>query len=521
MAATETCLQRVAAALMVGICLTYVLVIGVRLADTSLIVGTPEAVDYGEPIVYAQAARLAQGEALYQPLDRQPYTVTAYTPVYYLLAGILQAGFGPGFLAGRLLSLVAAAMASVLLASLVTRCTASRPAGVLVAIPFLALGFAGPIPWFAVYRVDVLGLAVSLAAVRALGDGSSRRAIVLAGLLAAAAVLTKQSFVAASLAGFVWLWTIKQSHAVLFAIVTGLGVVLPCLVLELTTHAFLANTLAGNVNPFNAEVFEYLSPVFSASLAPEIVCSVILVVVARPWDAPRTRLLLLYWIASAGQLVGLFKVGAYYNYWIEFAATSVALTSVAIWSGLRSSARSVSWLLSMGMCAGLIIQLVWVVPGVITEWSVATTLAAVRDPTRFQALVDRVRTAPGGVLADPLDVVVFAGRPVVLEPVIYSIFELDGRWNSEPLVRQICDGEISLLVLNMPIETASINILFGVPWWPTSVLDALRERMTLIGRLDGRFVYEPGTGSTPITTGPEVPSTTNVCGRYSTRNSNE
>src|SRR5262249_26226581 len=125
------------------------------------------------------------------------------------------------------------------------------------------------------------------------------------------------------------------------------------------------------------------------------------------------------------------------------------------------------------------------------EWSAANTLAAARDPSQFQPLVDRVRMTSGGVLADPLDIVVLAGRPVVLEPVIYSIFDLDGRWNADPLVRQICKGEISLLVLNMPIEKAAANIIFGIPWWPTPVLDALRERMTLTGQTDGRFVYEP------------------------------
>src|SRR3954467_13114807 len=65
-----------------------------------------EARDNAEAIVYGQAVRLLHGEPLYQPLTSPPYTVTAYMPLYYALAAALQAVFGPGFLAGRLLTLV-------------------------------------------------------------------------------------------------------------------------------------------------------------------------------------------------------------------------------------------------------------------------------------------------------------------------------------------------------------------------------------------------------------------------------
>src|SRR5437016_2524484 len=60
----------------------------------------PIALDYGEPIVYYDALRINHGQPLYQPLDAPPYTIAAYTPLYYLVAaeiGVLAGpGFGPG-----------------------------------------------------------------------------------------------------------------------------------------------------------------------------------------------------------------------------------------------------------------------------------------------------------------------------------------------------------------------------------------------------------------------------------------
>src|SRR5712691_8467617 len=62
---------------------------------------------YGESIIYDQAARLVRGEPLYQPLDQSPFTVAAYTPLYYaVVAGLRILGL-PGFSPGRVASCVA------------------------------------------------------------------------------------------------------------------------------------------------------------------------------------------------------------------------------------------------------------------------------------------------------------------------------------------------------------------------------------------------------------------------------
>ena len=57
--------------------------------------------------------------------------------------------------------------------------------------------------------------------------------------------------------------------------------------------------------------------------------------------------------------------------------------------------------------------------------------AGASDPA-FSGLVARVRAEPGFVLADPPDVVVLANRPVVFEPLIYSMLLEQGSWRPDP-----------------------------------------------------------------------------------------
>src|SRR5436309_1273277 len=40
-------------------------------------------VQFGEALIYAQSFRLLHHEPLYQPLDRAPFTIALYTPLYY------------------------------------------------------------------------------------------------------------------------------------------------------------------------------------------------------------------------------------------------------------------------------------------------------------------------------------------------------------------------------------------------------------------------------------------------------
>jgi hypothetical protein len=292
---------------------------------------------YGEAILYDHAGRVLRGEQLYQPLDRPPYTVAAYTPVYYWLAAGARSVLGPGFASGRILTFLAGLAVAWAIAFVVGRQTRDRWAGVFAALLFLALGlpwvdrpadplsegnlfrlaassFLGELipsfPDLAVYKEDLLGVALSLATIAVLISGTTPRRLVVAGLFAGLAFLTKQVFIAAGLAGAIWLWRRNAENAMVFA---GAGFILvfgTCLTLELTSRAFLANTVLANVNPMNPQVL-----IFNLALLARFQAGPFVLAVIFLFDRLRSReedgsdLLLYYWVSSLLPLVGFAKVG--------------------------------------------------------------------------------------------------------------------------------------------------------------------------------------------------------------------
>src|SRR6266496_952853 len=89
----------------VALIVSYLIVFGLSAAAR---LPLPVEFMYGESIVLDLTRRVAQGEPLYPPPDHLPLVVTAYAPLYYLVAGGLERLFGDGYAPGRVLSLASA-----------------------------------------------------------------------------------------------------------------------------------------------------------------------------------------------------------------------------------------------------------------------------------------------------------------------------------------------------------------------------------------------------------------------------
>jgi hypothetical protein len=436
-----------------------------NLGLAALLVGRPDETRYGEAILYDHAARLVRGEALYQRLDGPPYTVASYTPLYYGVAAGLQLMVGPGFLPGRLVSLGAGLAVAGMLGWLVWRRTRTAWPALTAASLFVALGVVGPVPWTAAYKEDLLGIALGIASALVLEGATRRRTIAAAAVLAAAAILTKQSFLGPAVAGTVWLLATRpRSAALLFAGVL-LGVILAAaLVLEVTSGAFVANTVGGNGHqPFDLLTFEHNLREFATYQGVPLL-------LALPWLVRvriRREFLALTWLAWLISMLPLGAVGADANYWIGFAAVTAVLASLTVWRGRTSWPASVGAAL-LG-CAALVSV------GSVGAWLLARPgylgIGQPLDAT-VRGLADRVARTQGTVLADPLDVLVLAGRPVLIEPILFSLMEQDGTWDSRALVARICNGDVRLLVLGYPLEEVQRR-------WPLSVAAALRQTFLL------------------------------------------
>jgi Dolichyl-phosphate-mannose-protein mannosyltransferase len=142
--------------------------------------------------------RLLAGQPLYAA-PTVDYVPDGYPPLYFATAAALASVSGLSYLPLRLVSLVSSLVCFTVLARLIQRETASAAAGIAAAGLLAATYFAAG-TWFDVARVDSLFLALSVAALHAARWMRSTRGAIAAGLLLAAAFLTKQTGLAEGVA---------------------------------------------------------------------------------------------------------------------------------------------------------------------------------------------------------------------------------------------------------------------------------------------------------------------------------
>jgi hypothetical protein len=215
------------------------------------------------------------------------------------------------------------------------------------------------------------------------------------------------------------------------------------------------------------------------------------------------RLLVLYWLATMLPLVGLAKAGSNHNHWTEFAASTAVLATLGLWHIFRAGGQLRARLIPPSFILPLLVlaaTLLAVVPllGGAGRLRPAWPQPDPGELEQTQALVERVRSERGAVLAAPLDLLALADRPILLEPYIFSILEREERWDAGPLVRRICAREVGLLVFEHPLKRGS-GRYHGYDFWPAPVVAALQDTMVLEREEAGYFLYVPrpiGTRST-------------------------
>jgi Dolichyl-phosphate-mannose-protein mannosyltransferase len=160
--------------------------------------GYPFTLELLESNSLVEVHRVLAGQPLYPPPSAS-YVPDGYPPLYFGVCAVMASFLGQSYLPLRLVSLVSSLACFAITARLVRRETGSRAAGAaaagLVAATYFACG-----TWFDVARVDSLFLALSVAGLYAARWMRRPRGAVMAGLLLAAAFLTKQTGLAEGVA---------------------------------------------------------------------------------------------------------------------------------------------------------------------------------------------------------------------------------------------------------------------------------------------------------------------------------
>ncbi len=151
----------------------------------------PFTLEWLEGNSLVEVHRILAGQPLY-PAPTVGYVPDGYPPLYFAVSALAARLFGVSYLPLRLVSLVSSLTCLALLARLVQRETGSIAAGIGAAGVFAATYFATG-TWLDVGRVDSLFLALSVGGLYAARWMRGMPGAIAAGVLLAAAALTKQT----------------------------------------------------------------------------------------------------------------------------------------------------------------------------------------------------------------------------------------------------------------------------------------------------------------------------------------
>jgi hypothetical protein len=415
---------------------------------------------HGEGLMLEFSRRLMAGEPIYKPLAEFPLGTCNYAPLPLVLARLTFPILGFGYAAGRVWVLVATLAIAVILFAWVRRAGGQIVPALVASLVWLGAPYV--YHWMPQFRVDLPGLAFSLAGVYVVWRSQSRYAVLGAALLFVLGLYCKQSFLAGPAAAILYLLVREPRRALLLAGAMLLLGGIPFLALNITTNgAFWDSLVSANVNPFKLDLlFSQVAEMIRIHWPLMLLTAAFLIPAARRRAAaadgavgrpPQANGLIVIYIGLALLTMGLAgKVGSWENYFLE------PLAALCLGAGLglarlmapagsptgRSlgpiSARELArWLAPLLVLAQVIIM--WHTPA-----RAARIMRA--DAAANEALGPVVAAAPGTVLSEDMGLLVQAGKPVVYYDFQFSQLALAGRWDQRWEVDNLRQGTFPLVI---------------------------------------------------------------------------
>lgn len=444
-----------------------------------------------ECVVAAQAMMLAHDGTLYYDLNHYPYTVSAYTPVFYLLqAGLHKLGL-PAYTAGRLISFLALGGIVVLSRRLVLLYTrdlyCAWTATLLVGSSALLLS------WGTVGQVDTLAAAWAIAAFYQYSRYAirSQKTLGWAAAFALLAFFTKQTMLACPAAIFILLWFQNRRTAIQFG--GGLGALVTVIALSInaaTGGRFLANTVFANLNPYS---FDKLLQHLKFAVLSSGPLLLVAALGARAALRGAGRALFVYLALALGVFILTApKIGSDLNYQMEFTILAIfcavlSLDALNFFNLSFSGSRTWITLLQLPLGIFLVVNYRITLQNAITRFS---------NEQLARSEIARLRPwlADGGSIlsADYNAMERLRGRMDV-EMLIYKLL-VDARLvNPEPVERDIAAARFSTILLLEDVNHRDAEANVEISTLPVAQIEAIRRRYALVDRIPvpGVYVYKP------------------------------
>jgi len=447
----------------------------------------PYPFDYGEGPLLEQGRLLAHGENIYRAhVDRYPFLIANYPPVFPLILAALCAVAGPSYSVARVVTTLAALACALFVAGIVRRVVGGRATlgPLLAAAMFLAFPYV--VFWSSLVRIDLVALAFSLGGIYVVARApAEKRTPLVAAALLALACLTRQShLLAGPLAAVAALFVARRRAAVelVGALVAILAVAVGSLMLA-TRGGFFFHVVSANVNAFSWGLLEYFWKNFLTVGAPcfAIVAAYLVVGRKAEWTSGRV-LVVAYLVGALVSALTIGKVGSHVNYLLE-AAAALAIASGAAFEAVASESARVR----VPVRAWAIASLVWV--GCYAVLHPENIEAKVDRRAEFAELTQRLRADRGRVLADEtMGLLPISGHEILLQPFEFTQLSKQGRWDETPVLSDIQNRRFAMILIN---DTPATPESWTRERWTARMLAAVHEQYVSSGVLADASIYVP------------------------------
>ncbi|MDA0205970.1 MAG: hypothetical protein O3A53_02985 [Acidobacteria bacterium] len=470
------------------------------LLQASTALWTKHGITEVEAIIAAQATALSRGSGLYYNLNEYPFTVSPYGPLLYGVEGIAAwLGLSP-MLAGRVISLAALAVLIALVYRLLALYCDSRYAPWAGAL--LAASTANLVTWGSVGQSDMLALMFSVAALERYCSyqvRGGRTAVAASGVFVAAAIFTKQKFLAAGATICVLYLLESPKRAMRYIVGLGCaGIAIVAVLNWATSGGYWSNAVLANLNPFSlaklGNQLEYFG--FTASA----LCLLAAAGLAGPKIRGLHPFAIYLGFSAVMFLATAPKIGSDLNYQTETVAAlslcaALALDRVRFFPLLFVGDKGWVTLLQIPLLFHMVLNCA--VTGKVAIQRVVRDLDR-RD--KFTALTPLIGQS-GRLLSVEIDPVLQTGRLIEVEPLIYTLLVNAGMSDPQPVLEDLRHRRFDRVVLYEDVFDGNREPLdLEVPSLPVEHLQAISQEYALPQLVPGPlmggvYVYAPKSAS--------------------------
>lgn len=458
----------------------------------------PYQLNYGEGLVAWQAAHITDPTRAYASMDRYPFVVFQYPPLFHLTARAIAALARTDLLAaGRAVSLISAALLCAISGWITFEILprrANRFGRILVAT------FAGAIPtafynfeWAWLARVDMLAVLLSFTGVVMFAAWPDRMAVqVSASVLMTAALFTRQTALGAPLACLSVALLMDRRIFLRMLIMMGVlgGSALGWLEWWTDGQALL-HLIRYNQAEFSVlragqgllmNIRHMAGPLFLACAASYPVLRIGgRLAHLRRWDLLGAHLRVngyrrsVVLFAVYGLLAGLIsltfgKQGSDINYFLDWNMSMAPLTGILLFRAVDALGRSVR--LHPVSLAALLVPLLLLEPGFDRArdgWMRALhgPLPADREKVEIykQMLTTVQNTSGNAVFSEDMNLLYKTGKDIPADPAMIEYLAKAGLWDEKPFVRMVREGRFALIIVQggLSPERYSPSVRAAIP----------------------------------------------------------